>query len=74
MAGHDGCNSFSGRWFEPSVGHAQFDEVAMTLMACVGADFGDQWLARAKSAEVRQGALVFFDIDENELGALSRAD
>lgn len=71
--GFDGCNSFGGDWIEPRVGSAQFDDVATTLVACVGSGEEDYGLATARTAEVKAGKLVLLDREGNELAALSRA-
>lgn len=69
VSGSDGCNAMGGRWELDDDGTLEFDDMAMTLMACPG---GDQTLNRLDSATVAGDTLTVFDDHGTVLATLPR--
>ena len=69
LTGNDGCNGLSGSW-ELSDGSVEFDDLAMTLMACEGVD---TWLGLADRAVLQGGVMTITADDGTVIGQLTRA-
>ncbi|MWB97936.1 META domain-containing protein [Agromyces seonyuensis] len=67
--GSDGCNRMTGRWEIDDDGSLEFDDPALTRMACEGVD---QSLSRLDSATIEGDALVVRDDHDAVLATLPR--
>lgn len=70
LSGTDGCNNLFGSWKQDG-DKVEFGQVGSTMMYCEGVD---TWLSGIKSGEVSGDELAIFDIDENEIGSLTRQE
>lgn len=72
VAGHDGCNGFSGSFTLSEDGRtATFGRLLGTLMACPGVD---TWLSAAGSATLEDDTLIVFNRAGAEIGRLERVE
>lgn len=69
FSGTDGCNRLAGRW-EADDAEIEFDDVAITQMACSGFT---SWLDRLDTASVSGNTLTVFDDPGAEIGTLTRS-
>lgn len=69
LSGSDGCNQLAGGWEAEDDGSIEFDDVAITQMACEG---GDQTLGRLDSATVSGDTLTVIDDHGTVLATLPR--
>lgn len=68
LTGTDGCNRMMGSWGQEGA-DVILSDVATTMMFCDGVD---TWLSTATRAELEGDTLVFFNVNDAEVGELTK--